>query len=116
MAYTKQMPRDLAEAGPGSSLGAEAIQVLHPLAAPAHSVLAISGVSNRAGPFMPQIVVRLTADVDCFLRLGDATIVALVDDMPLWKGTYDVFHFKADTYLAAITGGAAGKLYITPLD
>ena len=58
----------------------------------------------------------ITADVDCFIRFGDGTVVAALDDPPLWAKERIVHSMRADTRIAGIVAAGAGKLYITVLD
>jgi len=105
----QKLPKDHA------AILASGVQVLWPNPV-AHQSFAIGAASARnAVPIDAFSVVEISSDVDCFIRFGDGTVVAVVNDKPTWAKSYMVYHTFTATHIAAITSGAAGRLFISVL-
>lgn len=75
---------------------------------------AVSSESSRSR--LDSNTIRLLADCNCFVRFGDSTVLATVDDMPLYAGWREYFSMAQTrfTHVAAITApGVSGSLFIT---
>ena len=113
MSHAPAMPRDYGAANPGRG---SPIQVLHPIAAE-HQSFAIGAASARTPVSVGMNhVVLIQSSVDCYVRFGDDTVVAVADDMPMWSKEKQVFNMKGDTHIAAIAPAGAGTFYVTPLN
>lgn len=91
-----------------------AVQVLWPDPAE-HQSFVIGAASLRSAAIAVRSVVEVSSDVDCFIRMGDVTVVAVLNDKPMWAKSYMVYDTKETTHIAAITSGAAGRLFISVL-
>jgi hypothetical protein len=69
-----------------------------------------------ANGFDPQThVVRLTASVDCFIKLGPTGVVAANTDTFLPAGQTEYFSVNPGQKVAVIQSTAGGTLYITEM-
>lgn len=59
---------------------------------------------------------RLIADVDCWIKVGTAGVVATNNEMYLPAKTPFHLHTKSGMVRVAAIAGGAGKLYITELE
>ena len=85
----------------------------------AHQV-AIGATSARNATAFTGRVIRLHADTDCFIRTGDATVVATASDHFLPAGETTILSIGAgrdqkDSHIAVIQKSAAGTLYVSEL-
>ena len=112
MSIPRRMPRD--GWGHTHEIG-DAIQVLYPDVAGAHQTVGLSVTTARSTAIPAGSVVELNSDVDCFVRFGDGTVDAALDDLPVWAKTPRVYHMYESAYVAGIVASGTGKLYITVL-
>ena len=77
--------------------------------------VSISGTTARTAAALLPGLYRITSDVNCFIQPGGSTIEATTVKAPLWYKTYDYHAVSATTnnYIAAITAGETGTLYVT---
>ncbi len=66
-------------------------------------------VSNR-------LAIAVYATKDCFVKTGSNTVTATTSDHFLPAGFYTTLALKGDTYIAAISNGTNGTLYISELE
>lgn len=57
--------------------------------------------------------VRLWASVDCFIRFGDASVVATTSDHPLTAKLPEVFQLDGAIRIAGIVSSGTGTLFIS---
>ena len=85
------------------------IQVLAPTGVSARG--ALTGVTDRVGPFLAGSVVSLWASIDCFFRFGDSTVTAdaTADCDPLTAKQREFYSLGAgNTHVAFILQSGAG--------
>lgn len=79
------------------------------------TVVSIGGTSTRNTLPLTAGRYKLAVTVNCAVKQGDGTVVAITTDYPLGAGEESrmlVVTSAADGYFAAITGGASGFLFI----
>lgn len=81
--------------------------------------VSISGASARNAVALTAGKYVLKTTVDCYIKQGSSTVTSATTDWPLFAGEESPIYLvstSADAYFAAITGGAAGTLYIKSLE
>jgi hypothetical protein len=80
------------------------VQALYPVS---NATLNVSGSSSRVAMADPISLVRIAANVDCYLKFGNSSVVATSSDM-LFPAGAEVFSVEdpAITHVAAILVGA----------
>ncbi|MER9436723.1 hypothetical protein NKJ04_17670 [Mesorhizobium sp. M0618] len=58
-------------------------------------------------------VVRIQADVDCFVLVGKTPVASVSNGFPVAAGAYEYIDVPDGHKLSAITASGAGNLYIT---
>ena len=77
--------------------------------------LSLSGITNRNGTAFTYKVVRILTSVACFIKFGDSTVTAANSDHYMPPNVIEYFYVKNYTYIAAVTSGATGNLYISEM-
>lgn len=62
------------------------------------------------------LAIAVYATQNCFIKTGDNTTVATTTDHFLPAGFYTTLALKGDTYIAVISGGTNGTLYVSELE
>lgn len=93
------------------------VDVLRPVPGGAQQ-LAFTGTSARQSVAFPvdRMTIAIYATKDCFIRTGDNMVVATTSDHFLPAGFYTCIALKEHTYIAAISNGTNGTLYISELE
>ena len=79
--------------------------------------ISFTGTTARTGAGVSTEIVRIYATENCWIRFGDSTVDAGVDDgfsFYLPKGIIEKLLIDDGQYIAVIQDTAAGSLFITP--
>jgi len=73
--------------------------------------------NNSASPLtnIPRTI-RLWSSVDCFIRVGGASVEATTSDHPLTARVPEVFDLGTQQYIAGIVSTGTGTLFISELE
>ena len=95
----------------GSSYGIVGIGTYDPVD---HQTVALSNTTNRSTQLQAGEVYRLWASVDCFVKLGGASVVAATTDVPVSAKVNEYISVaQGENYVAALVSTGTGVLYIT---
>ena len=61
------------------------------------------------------VAIAVYTTQDCFIRTGNSSVVAATTDHFLPAGFYTTLALKGDIYLAAISNGTNGTIYLSEL-
>lgn len=82
-------------------------------ASPQKIDLAVTSAVNSTNIVSTSDCVRLWASVDCFVKFGDASVVATTNDHPLTAKVPEVFQLDGATRIAGIVSTGTGALFIS---
>ena len=92
------------------------IDVLHLMPGTAQQIVVTATSARNATPFgAATAAIAVYTTQSCFIRTGNNTVTAAATDHFLPAGFYTTLALKGDTYLAAISGGTNGTLYVSEL-
>ena len=77
--------------------------------------LSISAVSARNSSDFAYRVIRVISNANCYIKLGDDTVVATTDDHFLPTGAIEYFARKGHTRLAGLSTTGSGTIYISEM-
>ncbi len=82
----------------------------------AQQIVVTSTTARQTNAFASTTVaIAVYTTQNCFIRTGNSTVVAATTDHFLPAGFYTTLALKGDTYIAAISGGTNGTLYVSEL-
>lgn len=78
--------------------------------------VSISGTTARSAALTLGQLYYVTTDIDCYILQGGVAVDATANSVPMWaRGQATIYVESAtDQYVAVISSGATGTLWLTP--